>query len=51
MTTKMARTYALVGLEDLNTKGMLANHCLAQAVSDASFFEIKRQLLYKAEVG
>jgi len=49
MTTQVAQTYALVGLEDLNTKGMLANHCLAQAVSDASFFEAKRQLLYKAE--
>jgi len=49
MTTHMARTYALIGLEDLNTKGMLANHCLAQAVSDASFFEVKRQLLYKSE--
>jgi putative transposase len=49
MTTYLARTYALIGLEDLNTKGMLANHRLAQAVSDASFFEVKRQLLYKAE--
>ncbi len=49
MTTHVARTYALIGLEDLNTKGMLANHCLAQAVSDASFFEVKRQLLYKTE--
>jgi len=36
-------------LEDLTTQGMLANHHLAQAVSDASFFEVKRQLLYKAE--
>jgi len=49
MTTQVARTYAFIGLEDLNTKGMLANHRLAQAVSDASFFEVKRQLLYKAE--
>ena len=49
MTTQVARTYALIGLEDLNTKGMLANHHVAQAVSDASFFEVKRQLLYKAE--
>ncbi len=49
MTTHVVRTYALIGLEDLHTKGMLANHCLAQAVSDASFFEIKRQLLYKTE--
>jgi putative transposase len=49
MTTHVGRTYALIGLEDLHVKGMLANHCLAQAVSDASFFEVKRQLLYKAE--
>ncbi len=49
MTTHVTRSYALIGLEDLNTKGMLANHRLAQAVSDASFFEVKRQLLYKAE--
>ncbi len=48
MSTYVARTYSLIGLEDLNTKGMLANHHLAQAVSDASFFEVKRQLLYKA---
>lgn len=49
MTTHVARTYSLIGLEDLNAKGMLANHKLAQAVSDASLFEVKRQLLYKAE--
>lgn len=49
MTTYLALTYALIGLEDLNAKGMLANHHLAQAVSDASFFEVKRQLLYKSE--
>ncbi len=49
MTSYLARTYAVIGLEDLNTKGMLANHCLAQAVSDASFFEVQRQLLYKTE--
>src|SRR3989449_9791754 len=49
MSTHVARTYAVIGLEDLNTKGMLANHCLAQAVSDASFFEVQRQLLYKTE--
>jgi putative transposase len=49
LSTKVARTYALIGLEDLHVKGMLANHHLAQAVSDASFFEVKRQLLYKAE--
>jgi putative transposase len=49
MTTHVAQAYALIGLEDLNVTGMLANHCLAQATSDASFFEVKRQLLYKSE--
>jgi len=49
MTTSLARAYALIGMEDLNSKGMLANHCLAQAVSDASFFEVQRQLLYKTD--
>lgn len=49
MTTRLAQTYALIGLEDLHTKGILANHSLAQAVSDASFFEVRRQLCYKAE--
>jgi putative transposase len=36
-------------LEDLNIKGMLKNHCLARAVSDAAWFEWKRQLKYKSE--
>jgi putative transposase len=49
MTTQLSRTYALIGLEDLHIKGMLANHRLAQAVSDASFFEVQRQLIYKTE--
>lgn len=49
LTSHIAHTYALIGLEDLNTDGMLSNHCLAQATSDASFFEFKRQLGYKAE--
>ena len=49
MSTHVARTYALIGLEDLNAKGMLANHRLPQAISDVSFFEVKRQLFYKSE--
>ena len=49
LTTQVARAYTLIGLEDLNVRGMLQNHSLAQSVGDASFFEVKRQLLYKAE--
>jgi len=38
---------SVVVLEDLNVSGMLANHCLAQAISDVGFAEIRRQLKYK----
>ena len=46
-TTPIARTYAVVGLEDLNVAGMLKNHHLALSLSDAAFGEIRRQLEYK----
>ena len=37
-----------VGVEGLNVKGMMANHCLAKAVGDASMGELLRQIGYKA---
>jgi putative transposase len=49
LTTFLARTKPrIIVIEDLNVKGMLKNHKLAQALSDISFGEIKRQLEYKA---
>src|SRR5438876_5720192 len=48
LTTSLCKNHALVGIEDLHVKGMLANHKLAQAVSDSNFGEIRRQLEYKA---
>jgi putative transposase len=36
-------------LEDLNIKGMLKNHKLARAISDAAWHEWKRQLKYKSD--
>lgn len=47
-TTQITKQHALIGVEDLNVKGMLQNHNLAQAVSDASPGETVRQLEYKA---
>lgn len=49
LTTEVASTYAIVGLEDLNVAGMLKNHRLALSLSDASFGEIRRQLEYKCD--
>jgi putative transposase len=47
-TTEMARTYQVIGVEDLNVAGMLKNHRLALSLADASFGEIRRQLTYKS---
>ena len=48
-TTAIAKRYGVVGLEDLNVKGMMKLHGLARAISDVGFFEIRRQLTYKAQ--
>jgi len=49
ITTYIAKTYRIIGMEDLNVCGMLKNHYLALSISDASFYEIRRQLKYKTE--
>jgi putative transposase len=48
LTTAIAQTYAVVGLEDLNVEGLLKNHRLALSLADASLGEIRRQLEYKS---
>jgi len=49
MTHQLVKEYDVICIEDLNVAGMVKNHKLAQAISDASFGEIRRQLTYKAE--
>ena len=46
-TTWLAGTYSEICIEDLHVAGMVRNHRLAKAVSDASFAEFRRQLEYK----
>jgi putative transposase len=39
----------VIGLEDLNIKGMLRNRHLSKAVADSGLYELRRQLEYKAK--
>src|SRR5215470_12834193 len=48
LSTQLAKTKAVVVIEDLNVSGMLKNHHLAQAIGDVGWGEFRRQLTYKA---
>lgn len=50
MTTALAKTYAIIGVEALNVRGMVRSRALARAVSDGGFFEIRRPLACKARM-
>lgn len=48
LTTKLVKMYDVICIENLNVKGMVKNRKLSRAISDLSFYEFKRQLIYKA---
>jgi putative transposase len=48
ITSRLAKTKAVVVVEDLNVAGMLKNYHLAQAIGDVGFGKFRRQLAYKA---
>lgn len=47
MTTDLSKRIYRIRIEDLNVRGMMANHKLAEAVNNNCFYEIRRQLTYK----
>ncbi|WP_406046265.1 IS607 family element RNA-guided endonuclease TnpB [Micromonospora sp. NBC_00898] len=47
LTTRLAREYGTIVVEDLNVAGMLRNRRLARRIADAGFGELRRQLAYK----
>jgi putative transposase len=48
-TSMLAKNYDVIVIEDLNVKGMVKNHSLAQHISDAAWGEFRRQLEYKTQ--
>jgi putative transposase len=49
VTTDIVRRFDTICIEDLNVCGMVQNHCLARALSDASMGQFARLLEYKCD--
>lgn len=48
LTNYLINNYDTIAIEDLNIKGMVKNRKLARSINDLGLYELKRQLIYKA---
>ena len=49
-TTRLVREFSVMGIEDLNVRGLMATEKLARNIADIGFQEFRRQLEYKARL-
>jgi putative transposase len=49
VSKKLIDENQVIGIEDLNVKGMMKNKNLSKAIQELSLHEFKRQLIYKAD--
>lgn len=50
LSTNLVRTFQVVGIEDLNVRGMSRNRCLARSIMDEGFRAFRTMVEYKAKL-
>jgi putative transposase len=50
LSTNIVRTFKVIGIEDLNVRGMSGNRCLARSIMDEGFRAFRSMIEYKAKL-